>query len=248
MDFKYDRPRSGKILKEKIIEELVRVAQIYNYFDFSYREFDKHANISANTTRAEFGKWSKAKGSLKDYLKSKGLRLETRKFRQKFTEKDIFDEMERIWRKYGHRPSAREWDASDAKISSTTFKERFNGWSAACLKFIEFKMGKPILVNDEMPKPIPVTKSKLLNTIVRPDEEKDSRIIPMGVRLKVLDRDSFRCVFCGRSPATEVGVQLHMDHIIPYSKCGKSTVDNLQTLCLECNLGKGNKENIGLKN
>ncbi|MBR2352886.1 MAG: HNH endonuclease, partial [Clostridia bacterium] len=37
------------------------------------------------------------------------------------------------------------------------------------------------------------------------------------------------------------GVKLEVDHIIPVSKGGKSTLDNLQTLCERCNRGKGTK-------
>jgi len=58
------------------------------------------------------------------------------------------------------------------------------------------------------------------------------------LRLKVLNRDNFKCVFCGKSPATDFGTKLHIDHIIPFSKGGTSTLDNLQTLCEDCNLGK----------
>lgn len=37
------------------------------------------------------------------------------------------------------------------------------------------------------------------------------------------------------------GVKLHVDHIKPVSRGGKSVMDNLQTLCEDCNCGKGNK-------
>jgi len=68
------------------------------------------------------------------------------------------------------------------------------------------------------------------------------------IRLQVLNRDSFRCIFCGRSPATEVGVKLHIDHIVPFSKGGKSTLDNLQTLCSDCNLGKSDRPDMKFSN
>jgi 5-methylcytosine-specific restriction endonuclease McrA len=57
----------------------------------------------------------------------------------------------------------------------------------------------------------------------------------------VLRRDGFKCVLCGRSPATEVGCRLQVDHLEPFSKGGKTTIENLRTLCERCNLGKSAK-------
>lgn len=56
------------------------------------------------------------------------------------------------------------------------------------------------------------------------------------LRYKVLKRDGFRCKFCGVTSAD--GAKLHVDHIIPISRGGKTEMDNLQTLCSDCNLGK----------
>ena len=41
------------------------------------------------------------------------------------------------------------------------------------------------------------------------------------------------------SPATNPSTILHVDHIIPWSQGGETVIDNLQTLCSDCNLGKG---------
>lgn len=64
-------------------------------------------------------------------------------------------------------------------------------------------------------------------------------LITDSMRYDVLKRDGFRCVLCGMSSAD--GAILHVDHIIPVSKGGKSEMDNLRTLCERCNLGKSNK-------
>lgn len=61
-----------------------------------------------------------------------------------------------------------------------------------------------------------------------------------SLRYDVMKRDNFKCVICGRSQKVD-GVKLEVDHIIPVSRGGKSTMDNLQTLCFECNRGKANK-------
>lgn len=63
------------------------------------------------------------------------------------------------------------------------------------------------------------------------------RNITQRLRLAILARDNYHCVKCGRG--VEDGVKLHVDHIIPVSKGGLSVPENLQTLCEDCNLGKG---------
>ena len=57
-----------------------------------------------------------------------------------------------------------------------------------------------------------------------------------SLRYKILKRDSFRCTICGAS--AQEGAKLHVDHIIPISKGGKTVESNLRTLCERCNLGK----------
>lgn len=59
--------------------------------------------------------------------------------------------------------------------------------------------------------------------------------IPREVVDAVYRRDGGRCVYCG---ATE---NLHLDHIIPFSRGGATSVENLQLLCQKCNLEKSNK-------
>jgi len=77
------------------------------------------------------------------------------------------------------------------------------------------------------------TKSK---SKPNPDEEKRSRHILASVRVSVLHRDGYKCVFCGRRAKQ---VQLEVDHIVPFSKGGSNDSRNLQTLCIDCNRGKG---------
>lgn len=60
-----------------------------------------------------------------------------------------------------------------------------------------------------------------------------------SLRYDILHRDGFKCQICGRTQAD--GVKLHVDHIIPVSKGGKTVKSNLRTLCDQCNLGKSNK-------
>lgn len=57
-----------------------------------------------------------------------------------------------------------------------------------------------------------------------------------SIRYDVIKRDNNICQICKADD-----VKLHVDHIIPISKGGKSILSNLQTLCETCNLGKSNK-------
>lgn len=68
------------------------------------------------------------------------------------------------------------------------------------------------------------------------------RTIPLKTRMKVLQRDNFKCFYCGLSPATDPEVQLEIDHIHPFSKGGILDIENLQVVCSEYNKGKGNQK------
>ena len=54
-------------------------------------------------------------------------------------------------------------------------------------------------------------------------------------RKNVMRRDWNRCQYCGSSS------DLTIDHVIPKSRNGKDTWDNLVTACNKCNHKKGNK-------
>lgn len=57
--------------------------------------------------------------------------------------------------------------------------------------------------------------------------------ISAGLRREVYERDAYRCVTCGGH------TDLSLDHIIPESKGGPTTSENLQTMCRPCNSAKG---------
>lgn len=58
-----------------------------------------------------------------------------------------------------------------------------------------------------------------------------------ALRYAVIRRDGYRCRACGF--AVQDGAHLHVDHIVPIASAGRTELDNLQTLCTACNLGKG---------
>lgn len=69
--------------------------------------------------------------------------------------------------------------------------------------------------------------------------QKQRSLMTDSLRYDILKRDGYRCKICGATAAD--GVKLHVDHIIPVSKGGRTEPGNLQTLCERCNLGKSNK-------
>lgn len=60
------------------------------------------------------------------------------------------------------------------------------------------------------------------------------------LREQIALRDNYTCQLCGKYMPDGVG--LHIDHIIPISKGGKSVPSNLQVLCSKCNGKKSAKE------
>jgi hypothetical protein len=237
MDFKLTRHRTDKISREKILEELVAVAKKCNLEKFGKRDFNKIGKLTSGTVVREFGTWTNAIEVLSKHLKEKfGLELTTSSIpkNRTYSDKDLFEEMGRLWILLEHRPSRNEWETNNPKISYNTYRHRFNGWINACHKFIELKTGDYISYETKKDSK-PITKN--LNRVVK----KDKRDIPLGLRIKILTRDKFCCVFCGHSPSTMFGIKLHIDHIIPIAKGGKTEENNLRTLCSDCNLGKSDK-------
>jgi hypothetical protein len=66
-------------------------------------------------------------------------------------------------------------------------------------------------------------------------EEPTHRAISKRTRVLLLQRDGYRCRFCGTTAAE---ARLHVDHVMPRTRGGTDTLDNLATLCEDCNTGK----------
>lgn len=69
-------------------------------------------------------------------------------------------------------------------------------------------------------------------------------LMTSALRKHILERDNYTCRQCGISTYAEPHLLLEVDHIIPVSKGGMTTEDNLQTLCWRCNRTKGAKLNV----
>jgi hypothetical protein len=61
---------------------------------------------------------------------------------------------------------------------------------------------------------------------------------PIVTRRNILTRDNYECLYCGLK--FQAG-DLTLDHIVPRSKGGRSSFENLATACRKCNHTKADK-------
>lgn len=59
-----------------------------------------------------------------------------------------------------------------------------------------------------------------------------------GVRFRILERDGFRCHYCG-TPAKES--PLVVDHVVPLALGGEDHPRNMAAACRPCNGGKSDR-------
>lgn len=136
-------------------------------------------------------------------------------------EEQLFQNLEELWKHFGRQPKYHEVRKPLSKFSVGTYEKRYGTFYNALNEFINAMNGD---VTDE--------RSLSENSTLNP------RNINYRLRFKIMQRDNFKCRICGASPALNAGVTLHVDHIIPCAKGGQATMENLQTLCSKCNLGK----------
>ncbi len=86
---------------------------------------------------------------------------------------------------------------------------------------------------------IPVPSVIRLKRLVRRGPSR----IPLN-RRNILRRDRYTCQYCGRQ-----GGELTVDHVLPKSRGGRSTWENLVAACRPCNLKKGDRtpEEAGMR-
>ncbi|MBC7456778.1 MAG: HNH endonuclease [Bdellovibrionaceae bacterium] len=61
------------------------------------------------------------------------------------------------------------------------------------------------------------------------------------LRDEIKSRDNFSCQICKISAKDTTNLLLEIDHIMPISRGGITSIENLQTLCWKCNRSKGAK-------
>jgi hypothetical protein len=213
------KPYNINASDKDLIEDLKKVALKLHKETITIADYKKNGRFSYSTQARRFDGWLKA-------LEKAGLK-KTRAYN--ITDEEWFNNLEEIWIQLGRQPYPSDMEKPLSQYSYAGYKRKFGGWRKALEKFVEH------INKDE----IPTTKSLSSKPQIT-KAHKTSRNISLRLRFIVMRRDDFKCKIDGRSPATEVGLKLEVDHIIPWDKGGETVLENLQTLCSDCNSGKSN--------
>ncbi len=232
------------VSNDELISDLLRVAQLIGNDSFSSQDYQKHGRWSLMTYFRRFKTWNNA-------LRCAGLQPSEQYSNQRIDNEKLLEEIERLWIHLGRQPTATDIKNGESLYSLNTFSRHFGSWRNALSSFIEYVNGKDDqdLSKDEIPT-APSHSTQLLSPNPSPinfnespepiQKHKTLREPNLRLRFMVLQRDQFKCCSCGASPAKDPKVELHIDHIKPWSMGGETELDNLQTLCSKCNYGKSN--------
>lgn len=124
--------RNSKELKiisdEEYYNDLQRVAKLLGLKTVPYSEYKKYGKYSSKYICTRFGKWNKV-------LEQAGLDS-TGFSKDKITEQECFDEIQRMWILLGRQPTSTDIIKGNiSQYSIDTFKRRFGGWRKALEAF-----------------------------------------------------------------------------------------------------------------
>ena len=192
----------------------------------SFRSYNDVGKYSAATIHQRFGSWNKAliKAGLKP-SEEKNVSVDA-----------LFENLRKVWLYKGKQPVFRDMNLAPSQYSPSLYVDRFGSWRKALKEFVNFVQSDN-WIKDDVKESNTQTENK--NKSKR-KKRKTNRNISDRMRFRILLRDGFTCQSCGASPLKDRGIDLHVDHIIPWSKGGETEEGNLQTKCKQCNLGKGN--------
>ncbi len=210
---------------EQVLAEIRRVAQLLGRTELTSQDLREHALIGVDAIRRRFG-------SLKGAIRNAGLQESAHG--RRYTDEECFENLLRVWTHYGRPPRHREMKLQPSIVGPKAYMVRWGTWSRALQAFIVSVDG-----DFEKPPQLASTIAALQPLTNGSRSQGDEQRIPLSLRYKVLVRDEFKCRLCGDSPAVNPGCRLHVDHLYPWSKGGKTVAENLRSLCQQCNLGKG---------
>lgn len=219
---------NGGIDPETALADLRAVAAQLGQTTVSNKQYVARGQFTDAPLLRAFGSWNAA-------LKAAGL---DQAKRAKIPTEELFENLERMWRALGRQPKYGEVAKPFSAFGAGTYESRFGSWRKALEAFVA-NVGR-----ERSAAPVPVDTSPLPVSPPVP-VRRTGRGINWRLRFLVLQRDGFRCVKCGASPAKGHIVSLQVDHVVPWSKGGETEFENLQTLCETCNIGKGSLEASG---
>jgi hypothetical protein len=216
LPFKLSRVSGAPVSDEELIADLQLVASVLGSDTVPQKTYGIRGKFDYSTLIRRFGSWNCA-------LRLAGLSIANE---INISDERLFENLLVLWQHLGRQPRRSELASPPSVISQTPYNRRFGSWTAALEAFVDFANGTAI----ESP---PVVSDAM-------SSRRTGRDPSLRLRWRVLQRDRFCCCGCGATPALTPGVELHVDHIIPWSKGGDTVLENLQTLCSLCNLGKSN--------
>jgi hypothetical protein len=213
---------------EELLEDLRRSAKALGRETITMAEYEEVGKTHPSTIQRRFGSWPKA-------LKLAGLQPSRSKIG--ISDDELFENIKSLWISLGRQPRYSEVKAPSSLFSAGTYENKFGSWSKALGRFVEW------VNSDQSQESVEEKNSADITTQTPSAKRRTRREISDRQRFRILVRDGFRCKSCGASPLIQPGVELHVDHILPWSKGGETTDDNLGSKCKQCNLGKGNAFN-----
>lgn len=213
--------RRRSIPLAEIAEDIKAVATKVGAKTVTAMQYADLGQFGVNTVLRKFKSWNKA-------LEAAGLEAPNR---QHVTEEELFENLANVWGVLGRQPFGRDMEkaaGNQSQYSLGTYEKRFGSWNRALESF-------GIFINED-PKELGSAVEIAATPIKKPS--RTSRKINWRLRAIVLIRDNCICKMCGASPAKNSDVELHIDHVMPWSKGGETEISNLQTLCAVCNIGK----------
>lgn len=219
MKFELDEYHRGVTDKE-LLDELQRVALSLQKNSLSRQDNDAYGKYGTTTYIRRFGSWFNA-------LEKAG--LEKTRTPMNLPEDELYKNLEEVWIKLGRQPRYAEVQKPLSRYHVGTYENRFGTWRKALEKFVAF-------INNEEESS---TERFIEKVAIEPaTRHKTKRNINWRLRFVVMRHDNFKCVNCGRSPATDPKIILHVDHKKAWANGGETIIENLQTLCSICNIGK----------
>ncbi len=222
--------KNPKINTDELLDDLKRVANVLGKKSVTQNEYKSLGKYDSAPLVRNFGSWFKA-------LQSAGLER-TRTLG--ITNEEYFKNLEEIWTKLGRQPNYAEIQKPFSKYSAGAYEYKFGSWHKALEAFIEYINGGKDIQPEQIGEIEP--SSEKVDTEVLGNKHKTNRNINWRLRFIVLKRDNFKCKKCGRSPATDPTIILQVDHKTAWTNGGETVLENLETLCSECNIGKSNLE------